>query len=237
MVASLVVILPTIHEGGSLILRHGGKEWIFDSSMAVSTTPDAQAAFIASYSDVEHEVPTVITGYRVTLTYNLGLKKAGIPSSALTSEQENERELKEALGRLLKDPDCFPDGGFIGFGLRHNYPFVVESTKLSDIKEGLKGSDAIIKRACEHLSLDVSIKAFCLDENEENFVRGVLIDDPDHLDFRIEETLVDFLAESHGGKAVVEYEKNGDWDFGEQPIVWLRPKLDEINGFKFLLSR
>lgn len=231
MVGSLIVILPTVHEGGSLILRHGGKEWTLDCSKAVST-PNAQAAFIASYSDIEHEVKSVTSGYQVTLTYNLGLVKDN--KTSFTSKQENEQELKEVLDRLLKDPACFPNGGFIGFGLHHHYPIVMDSTKLSDIKEDLKGSDAIIKRACEHLSLDVSVQAFYLDEDEEDFVRGVLMDSLENFEYPIEETLFNFLARISGCKAVAEYEQDGSWefDFGEQPIVWLRP-LGGSNGTRF----
>jgi hypothetical protein len=37
MFGSLGVVFPTVHEGGSLIIRHNGKEWTFDSSKAVNT--------------------------------------------------------------------------------------------------------------------------------------------------------------------------------------------------------
>ena len=233
MIASLVVILPSVHEGGSLVLCQDGKEWIFDSSKAVSTTPNAQAAFIASYRDVKHKVKEVTSGYLVTLTYNLYLKKAGKTSLALTSssEQENtELELKEALDSLLKDSAFFPDGGIIGFGLSHKYPFVVESTNLLDIKEGLKGSDATIKPACESLELGVSVKAVCLDEDAPG--RAMLIDDPTNFNYQVE-SLIEHLAD-YGALAVAEHKRDGSLksNCGDEPIAWLRP-LDNTNGFTF----
>src|SRR4051794_40804508 len=73
MFGSLVVVLPTKHEGGTLIFRHGEKEWTFDSAKAVepSDSTSLKAGFAIFYSDVEHEVTPVVSGYRVTLTYNL----------------------------------------------------------------------------------------------------------------------------------------------------------------------
>jgi predicted 2-oxoglutarate/Fe(II)-dependent dioxygenase YbiX len=71
MFGSLVIVFPTKHEGGALMLRHGGSEWTFDSATMVRTQVDPSIAYIAFYSDVEHEVTPVTSGYRVTLTYNL----------------------------------------------------------------------------------------------------------------------------------------------------------------------
>lgn len=71
MFGSLVVVFPTRHEGGALHLRHKGEEWTFDSAALTSAQEDPSIAYIAFYSDVEHEVSVVNSGYRVTLTYNL----------------------------------------------------------------------------------------------------------------------------------------------------------------------
>ncbi|KAF9466908.1 hypothetical protein BDZ94DRAFT_1233453 [Collybia nuda] len=71
---SLVVVYPTRHEGGALLLRHGGNEWTFDSTEAVRNYDGPAIAYIVFYSDVEHEVTIVQSGYRVTLTYNLYFK-------------------------------------------------------------------------------------------------------------------------------------------------------------------
>lgn len=65
---SLVVYLPSAHEGGDLIVRHQGKTHTFDWAKR-SKEPVAQWA--AFYSDCEHEVLEVTGGHRVTLTYNL----------------------------------------------------------------------------------------------------------------------------------------------------------------------
>lgn len=78
MFGSLVVVLPTPHEGGSLLLRHDGQEWEFDPSRAIAEKTDQHFAYIAFYSDVEHEVSLVKSGYRVTLTYNLSFDEEAV---------------------------------------------------------------------------------------------------------------------------------------------------------------
>ena len=56
---SLVIVFPTKHKGGALVLRHGGGEWTFDSAKMVRTLVNPSVAYIAFYSDVEHEVTPV----------------------------------------------------------------------------------------------------------------------------------------------------------------------------------
>jgi len=67
MFGSLVVVLPTAHEGGTLFLRDGGKECKFETD----TVTPSSISYVAFFGDVEHEIGEVKSGYRVTLTYNL----------------------------------------------------------------------------------------------------------------------------------------------------------------------
>ncbi|KAL1947048.1 hypothetical protein VTO73DRAFT_14009 [Trametes versicolor] len=70
MFGSLVVVFPTPHEGGQLILRKEDSEWTFDAAQLLSGNAD-RIAYVAFFSDVEHEVLPVLSGHRVTITYNL----------------------------------------------------------------------------------------------------------------------------------------------------------------------
>jgi len=233
MVGSLVVILPTAHEGGSLILRHSGKEWTFDSAEAVRTLLSPQAAFIAFFSDIEHEVKPVTSGCRVTLTYNLYVKKDSEAKSTVVSEDvENELALKKVFTHLLED-SAFDDGALIGFGLNHKYPINMDATVLSDIKEYLKGSDATIKRVCDLLSLDVTIKAVYLDSRDDSMEVALLDNFPQLQGPEIED-LIEHLTGDYKGQLAVDYREPGH-GFSvsdiSMPIVWLRP-LASINGFK-----
>ncbi len=69
MFASLVIILPTVHQGGALVLRQDGEEHVFDADAMLAKTKPEQPyiSYIVFYSDVEHEVLPVTSGYRVTL--------------------------------------------------------------------------------------------------------------------------------------------------------------------------
>lgn len=67
---SLVVCLPCEHEGGQLIVRHQDRTTTFDWS---GQSQDIEWA--AFYSDCEHEVLEVTAGHRITLTYNLYMRR------------------------------------------------------------------------------------------------------------------------------------------------------------------
>ncbi|EMD39484.1 hypothetical protein CERSUDRAFT_91991 [Gelatoporia subvermispora B] len=71
MFGSLVVLYPTPHEGGALVLRHMGDEWTLDCAKHETKATEGSIAYAAFFSDVEDEVLPVKSGYRVALTYNL----------------------------------------------------------------------------------------------------------------------------------------------------------------------
>ncbi|KAG7096247.1 hypothetical protein E1B28_003696 [Marasmius oreades] len=70
MFRSLIVVFPTPHTGGELVLHHVEKTLTFNSGMVLAGSPD-KIAFVAFFSDVDHEILPVKSGHRVTLTYNL----------------------------------------------------------------------------------------------------------------------------------------------------------------------
>jgi len=72
MVATLVVGLPSVHEGGELIISHEGSRHEIAYTGAASGYELSYAAF---YADCEHEVRPVRSGYRLCLVYNLTLTK------------------------------------------------------------------------------------------------------------------------------------------------------------------
>ena len=166
MFGSLVVVMPTPHEGGQLVLRHNGEEWTFDAAALLSGKAPNTLAYIAFFSDVEHEVLPVASGYRVTLTYNLyytwdtstRLYRQGV--SSIMPPHADVRNLRRILGGLLDDPAFLPEGGNLGFGLRHRYPFTTpydggrDREPLRCLRRWLKGSDYSLFQACEGLGLN-----------------------------------------------------------------------------------
>ncbi|TFK59796.1 hypothetical protein BDN72DRAFT_749639, partial [Pluteus cervinus] len=169
MFASLVVVFPAAHEGGKLLLRHDGEEWTFDAAEILSATTSPSAAFVAFYSDVEHEVTLVESGYRVTLTYNvyLGGKDTKASAKVIPKVHSNRKPdtslLRTTIATLLQDPECLPRGGYFGFGLRFKYPtsgssILGQYTYFDEILTQLKGSDNVIYQVCTSLSLKASLQ-------------------------------------------------------------------------------
>lgn len=69
MIATMVVLLPSPHEGGELIIKH--KEEICKFTGSIHTKI---VKWVAFYSDCTHEVLKVKQGFRVALTYNIELQ-------------------------------------------------------------------------------------------------------------------------------------------------------------------
>ncbi|TDL27718.1 hypothetical protein BD410DRAFT_781599 [Rickenella mellea] len=158
---SLVVVLPTAHEGGALVLRHDNKELIFDSGKEFDSKPPGTIAFVAFYSDVEHEVQQVNSGHRVTITYNLYFADEKAVVSAPTTVTPAVDQFSASLKTLLANPEFFSNGGLLGFELKHQYPLSSDGRgdfNLNDLLTCLKGEDAVILRACKDHGLIASLK-------------------------------------------------------------------------------
>ncbi|EIW85828.1 hypothetical protein CONPUDRAFT_118786 [Coniophora puteana RWD-64-598 SS2] len=186
MFGSLVVVFPTPHEGGELVLRHGQgesqNEWTVDFSKELAQASSPSVGFVAFFSDVEHEVLPVKAGYRVTLTYNLYFKSKPPPSILAVARPITsiEAQLRSSLSAVVSDPAILPSGGFLAFGLSHKYP-LKRGQDTSRVKDYLKGSDDLIARVCSSLALPWSIYVFYkrfINYNERNIFtdRVVAID-------------------------------------------------------------
>ncbi|TFY52149.1 hypothetical protein EVG20_g10684 [Dentipellis fragilis] len=207
MFGSLVLVFPTPHQGGSLILRHGGHEWSFDSATeldSVTQNPGApNIGFVSFFSDVEHEVSLVESGHRVTLTYNLYLTPTSDDADPEVAPvvPPHQASFKAQLEALFADPEFLPDGGSLGFGLRHVYPV---KDNLSHISKLLKGSDAVIQRICAELGLKSK--------------PALMYEDVDFYDMNF----LDVLKEEFGGRTMSRVERSYDADYR-----WVARRLDE----------
>lgn len=84
MFATLVVCLPSPHEGGTLIVTHDGETEQIDFGGAQAEFNIQYAAF---YADCQHEVMPVTSGYRVCLIYNLAIARQKQQPSLPASSQ------------------------------------------------------------------------------------------------------------------------------------------------------
>ncbi|MCJ1419100.1 hypothetical protein MMC32_005452 [Xylographa parallela] len=117
---SLVVCLPYTHQGGQLQVRHSGEQISYDWSNDDAST----ISWAAFYSDCEHEVFEVISGYRVTLTYNLYIyEDLGNVVQSTPSADPTRYPLYKKMSELLNNGDFMPEG----FGYRVHLRPVLET--------------------------------------------------------------------------------------------------------------
>jgi len=149
MFGTLVVVLPSAHGGGELIIRHGTRE----VSVNLSSPDVSELRFAAFYADCEHEVKPITHGNRVCLTYNLSLaekdanKDKNTRRHAVVTAPVYEREVAAAAEILTA---TFRKAGAptkLAWLLEHQY----SAAGLSFA--GLKGHDAarvqVLRRAAE----------------------------------------------------------------------------------------
>ncbi|KAJ7067521.1 hypothetical protein C8F01DRAFT_668869 [Mycena amicta] len=169
MIGSLVVVLPTTHAGGALALTHNSHQGLFDSAARLSAHPPntPAVAYVAFYSDVVHSVEPVTAGYRVTLTYNLYLRKRRYTLGTRISPP-SELAFETSLRALVADGSFMSRGGLLAFGLSHQYPIprqkkvtATANEEGDEFKNGshahlrhiLKGNDARIRSAATRVGL------------------------------------------------------------------------------------
>ncbi|KAL8765527.1 MAG: hypothetical protein Q9209_007435 [Squamulea sp. 1 TL-2023] len=167
MFATLVVCLPSKHEGGEVIVKHQGKEMTVKSSDA----SEFGQTHIAWYSDVIHEIKPVTAGYRLVLTYNLLRTQGTCPSSASTVMNERAEICKilttwksryEAQQPVMKKLAYFLDHHYSTVNLRF---------------DRLKGHDRLLGRLIKDVC---DAEGFTpLLANAAYTISGISEDDPD----------------------------------------------------------
>jgi len=178
MFGSLVIVFPTKHEGGALTFLHGRGQWTFNSAEMVTTQTEPSIAFVAFYSNVKHEVTPVTSGYCVTLTYNLyfSTEFMSVPVPPIVAPSTTETTFKTALSTLLSDDTFMVRGGFLGFGLQHEYP-LNPKVSLRNLINCLKGNDAIIQKVCSQLSLQTMLRVIYGDNTGDEGSYFVMVKD------------------------------------------------------------
>ncbi|TBU25093.1 hypothetical protein BD311DRAFT_854742 [Dichomitus squalens] len=211
MFGSLVIIFPTPYKGGELMLRRPGRKevqhWELDSSALLEEETQPSIAYVAFFSDVEHEVLPVTSGYRG--------KDSPSSHAIARSMPTNEPTFQHTLSSVLDDPMFLPDGGNLMSGLAHTYPLAksypdVEAAKqaLKNVEPHLKASDGVILRVLRELSLDASLKIVYEARDSQfagemcyvMFDRVIKLPDNDHM---IEGTASEYLEEEEGGQPVM----------------------------------
>jgi hypothetical protein len=155
MFATLVIVLPSEHEGGDLIVRHLGREVTFDQH----PRDPSDIAYAAFYADCVHEVRPVASGYRATLVYSLRLVDSRFGPSA--PDYRSEQDRVAALLSRWADAEDEPDKLILP--LEHAYT----SAELSF--GSLKGADAgiasVLVKAAAAADCDLHLVLVSIEES------------------------------------------------------------------------
>ncbi|GFP51853.1 hypothetical protein TASIC1_0001000500 [Trichoderma asperellum] len=166
MFGTLVICLPSMHQGGEVVLKHCGEKKVFRTS-------EVSQSFASWYSDVSqsHEVLPVTSGFRWVLTYNLALDLTGPGPSASLPRFETPA-LRRTLKQWLSVAGASRERNCVYHVLDHDY------TEANISLKALKARDFaqvhVLKEISSELAVDVFLRYakyshYDYDDDESNY--------------------------------------------------------------------
>ncbi len=147
MFATLLVCLPSRHQGGTLVVSHDGESQAIDFGGKAGAFNIQYAAF---YTDCQHEIKPVTSGYRVCFVYNLTVARRKQQPSAPVHGSKVE-QVASLLSTLFADTSRDK----IAIPLAHEYSQAGLSRDL------LKGTDRscveVLVRAADQLGYQLHL--------------------------------------------------------------------------------
>ncbi|KAI1462399.1 hypothetical protein F4805DRAFT_474356 [Annulohypoxylon moriforme] len=157
MMATVVICLPSRHDGGSVHLSHGGKKYTFETDK----TSDFSLTTLSWFSDVTHEVKPLRSGYRLVLTYNI-IHSDGLRMSASLVGSQLE-QLRTILSGWQSTLEQGPGKlGKLIYKLEHKY------TQSSLALSNLKGRDQAVCQSLYEAGSDCGFTIFLARLNREH---------------------------------------------------------------------
>ncbi|KAI8295865.1 Nicotinate catabolism cluster-specific transcription factor [Colletotrichum sp. SAR 10_98] len=160
MFGTMVVCLPSPHEGGEVVAKHCGE------TKTLKTSKYREGSVAVWYSDVSHEILPVIWGHRVVLTYNLALDPSRpLPSAGL--RRAETQKLRHSLRKWLNGSvPGKSDTDHLYYRLDHEY------TEANISMAALKGRDYAVVQTLDDLSTESEFDVFlaALELKEEGTV-------------------------------------------------------------------
>jgi hypothetical protein len=155
MFGTMVLVLPSSHRGGELIVRHLDREVVLDPR----PEEPSDVGFAAFFADCVHEVRPVTAGFRLTLVYNLRL-----PAKRRSLKAPDFREQQGRIVTLLRrwaDAENEPDK--LVLPLEHAY------TPAELSFGALKGADggiaSILVKAAAEADCDLHLVLVSIEES------------------------------------------------------------------------
>ena len=98
MMATLIVVLPSAHKGGSLIVNHKDSHKRF----SIRNPAAGKLTLFSFYADCTHEIKPITDGYRIALSYNLNFTP--VKSKHKPQIKHDTAELQQALNAYFTQP-------------------------------------------------------------------------------------------------------------------------------------
>jgi hypothetical protein len=162
MFATLVIALPSEHEGGELLVRHRGREVRLD----LHSQDPSEVAFAAFYADCVHEVLPLTEGWRLVLVYNLLRPEAGEPLPQPPQHDAEQARIAELLRHWAAGHESAAAGDTpekLLYVLQHAY------TPAGLSFQALKGADAaaaqVLAAAAQQAGCDLHVALLTVEEN------------------------------------------------------------------------
>lgn len=137
MIGTLVICLPSKHEGGDVLLSFGDKQ----RRLATSCTSAFDLTAMAWYSDVTHEITKLTSGYRLILLYNI--IQSGSHNASPTIMVSQQDALSITLTDLRKESPNTK---------RYLYPLEHKYTPSSLSVRYIKGRDRAVCHTLEQIA-------------------------------------------------------------------------------------
>lgn len=199
MVASLVVVLPSPHIGGDLVVHHGKGKNKKTHHFVSQNLSETNLRCLAFYADCQHEVERVQEGYRVALTFNVSLRpepvQTGAPSGQRAAQGLNsttleiDAVLKNYVQDFFADPELSPP--LLAYFLDHQY------TQKSLGWRTLKGKDRALVKHLQAIAQQLQLTPhLALAEIHESWSCWSEDEEPDEI--IVQETSLDYWVDAHG---------------------------------------
>ncbi len=156
MFGTLVISLPSAHEGGALIIRHDGRE----TSLDLCPREPGEVRYAAFYADCEHEVCPITSGHRVCLIYNLIQKKAKSTTLAAPDHRQAIAGAAKLLRRWPTGADA-PDK--LVYLLEHHY--TQAGLSFAALKNGDAALATVLRAAAAEAGCDIHLGIVHIEES------------------------------------------------------------------------
>ena len=141
MIATLIVALPSEHEGGQLIISHADQEKVIDFSDDQNLSLFQHALF---YADCQHEIKPVLSGHRLCLIYNVAVKGEGAFNASPNFSAEVDELAK--IFELQKSAQAY-------FAIQLNHQYSNRNFSIQTLKGRDRSWAETIKSTAESLGL------------------------------------------------------------------------------------